>query len=85
MLALQAYDFDIEHIKGVNNTVADGLSRLCPDERTPLGMTKSPNSLKKAGFPQGGNEDDHGIEKEERVTGDVLEKKKTRWVCSEWS
>ena len=73
MLALQAYDFDIEHIKGVNNTVADGLSRLCPDERTPLGMTKSPNSLKKAGFPQGGNEDDHGIEKGERVTGDVLE------------
>jgi hypothetical protein len=49
MLALQAFDYEVEHIKGINNIVADGLSRLCPDERKPLGMTKSPNSLKEAG------------------------------------
>ena len=26
------YDFEIEHIKGTDNTVADGLSRMCPDD-----------------------------------------------------
>ena len=34
MLTLQSYDFDIEHIAGKNNTVAEGFSRLCSDERT---------------------------------------------------
>jgi hypothetical protein len=29
-LAIQHYDFDIEHIHGRDNVVADGLSRLCP-------------------------------------------------------
>ena len=29
-LAVQEYDFVVEHIKGVNNIVADGLSRFCP-------------------------------------------------------
>ena len=57
MLALQAFDYDIEHIKGINNVVADGLSRFCPDERSPLGLTKSPNSLKETGFPKESNED----------------------------
>jgi hypothetical protein len=31
-IAVQEYDFDIEHIPGVDNIVADGLSRLIPDE-----------------------------------------------------
>jgi len=34
MLTLQSYDFDIEHIAGRNNTIADGFSRLCSDDRT---------------------------------------------------
>ncbi len=46
MLVLQTYDFEVEHIKRIHNIVADGLSCLCPDERTPLGMAKSPKSLK---------------------------------------
>jgi hypothetical protein len=33
-IAVQEYDFDIEHIPGVDNIVADGLSRLIPDEAT---------------------------------------------------
>jgi hypothetical protein len=69
MLALQAYDYDIEHIKGVNNTVADGLRRFFPDERTLLGKTKSPNSLKEAGSSKKGDEDNLGINKERRSTG----------------
>jgi hypothetical protein len=74
MLALQAYDYDIEHIKGVNNTVADGLSRFCPDERTLLGKTKSPNSsLKEAGSSKKGDEDDLEINKDDRVSVDVQE------------
>jgi hypothetical protein len=32
MITLQCYDFEIEHIKGTDNTVADGLSRMCPDD-----------------------------------------------------
>ena len=36
MLTLQSYDFDIEHIKGKDNHVADGFSRLCPDDRSEL-------------------------------------------------
>ena len=31
-IAVQEYDFDIEHIPGVDNIVADGLSRLIPGE-----------------------------------------------------
>ncbi len=31
MITLQSYDFDIEHIAGKDNEVADGFSRLCPD------------------------------------------------------
>ncbi len=31
MLTLQSYDFDIEHIAGKDNEVADGFSRLCND------------------------------------------------------
>ena len=34
MLTLQSYDFDIEHIAGKKNTIADGFSRLCSDDRT---------------------------------------------------
>jgi len=30
-IAVQEYDFDIEHIPGVDNEIADGLSRLVPD------------------------------------------------------
>jgi hypothetical protein len=30
-IAVQDYDFDIEHIPGVDNIVADGLSRLIAD------------------------------------------------------
>ena len=67
MLALQAFDYDIEHIKGIDNIVADGLSRFCPDERTPLGTTKSPNSLKETGFPKESNEDTREIKKGEGV------------------
>jgi len=33
-IAVQEYDFDIEHIPGVDNIVADGLSRLIPGEAT---------------------------------------------------
>ena len=73
MLALQAFDFEVEHIKGIKNIVADGLSRLCPDERKPLGMTKSPNSLKEAGSPKEGNEDNLDSKKEGRARVDVLE------------
>jgi hypothetical protein len=29
-LALQEFDFDIEHVAGIDNTVADAFSRLCP-------------------------------------------------------
>ena len=52
MLALQAYDFEVEHIKGSLNIVADGLSRLCPDKRLQnLGnkSTAIPNSFTKTG------------------------------------
>ena len=73
MLALQAFDFEVEHIKGIKNIVADGLSRLCPDVRKPLGMTKSPNSLKEAGSPKEGNEDNLESKKEGRARVDVLE------------
>jgi hypothetical protein len=31
MITLQSYDFDIEHIAGKDNEVADGFSRLCQD------------------------------------------------------
>ena len=34
MITLQSYDFDIEHIAGRKNTIADGFSRLCSDDRT---------------------------------------------------
>ena len=34
MLTLQSYDFGIEHIAGRNNTISDGFSRLCSDDRT---------------------------------------------------
>jgi len=34
MLSLQMYDFDIEHIAGKENTIADGFSRLCSDDRS---------------------------------------------------
>jgi len=34
MITLQTYDFEIEHIKGKDNVVADGMSRMCPDDRT---------------------------------------------------
>jgi hypothetical protein len=73
MLALQAFDYEVEHIKGINNVVADGLSRLCPDERTPLGMTKSPNSLKETGSSKESNEDTRGIKKGEKERVELLE------------
>jgi hypothetical protein len=58
----------------VNNTVADGLSRFCPDERTLLGKTKSPNSsLKEAGSSLKGDEDNLEINKDDRVSVDVQE------------
>jgi hypothetical protein len=50
MLTLQSYDFDIEHIKGKDNEVADGFSRLCPDERSDF------NSRKGRNFSKGGEE-----------------------------
>ena len=31
MLTLQSYDFDIKHIAGKDNEVADGFNRLCND------------------------------------------------------
>jgi hypothetical protein len=40
-IAVQDYDFDIEHIPGVNNIVADGLSRLIADPSKITGETKS--------------------------------------------
>ncbi len=36
MLAMQGYDFDIEHIKGADNIIADGFSRLCSNVRAEL-------------------------------------------------
>jgi hypothetical protein len=36
MFTLKSFDFDIEHIKGKDNHVADGFSRLCPDDRSEL-------------------------------------------------
>ena len=50
MLTLQSYDFDIEHIKGKDNEVADGFSRICPDERSDF------NSRKGRNFSKGGEE-----------------------------
>ena len=35
-IAVQDYDFDIEHIPGVDNIVADGLSRLIADPAKPV-------------------------------------------------
>ena len=29
MVSIQEYDFDVQHIKGVDNKVADAFSRLC--------------------------------------------------------
>ncbi len=52
MLALHAYDFEVEHIKGSLSIVADGLSRLCPDERLQTLRNKStaiPNSFTETG------------------------------------
>ena len=72
MLALQAYDYEIEHIKGVNNIVADGLSRFCPDERTTLEKTKSLNSLKETGSSRKSNEDTDATKGGEGK-GDVLD------------
>ena len=40
-IAVQDYDFDIEHIPGVNNIVADGLSRLIEDPSKINGETKT--------------------------------------------
>ena len=40
-IAVQDYDFDIEHIPGVNNIVADGLSRLIEDPSKSNGETKT--------------------------------------------
>ena len=36
MITLQSYDFEIEHIKGKDNHVADGFSRMCEDERSAI-------------------------------------------------
>ena len=36
MLAIQGYDFDIVHIKGTDNIIADGFSRLCSNVRAEL-------------------------------------------------
>jgi len=73
MLALQAFDYEVEHIKGINNIVADGLSRLCPDERKPLGMTKSPNSLTEAGSSKKSNEDILELDRDVGVKESALE------------
>jgi hypothetical protein len=50
MLTLQSYDFDIEHIKGKDNEVADGFSRLCPDVRSDFSSRRGRN------FSRGGEE-----------------------------
>ena len=81
MLAQQAYDIKVEHIKGIHNVVADGLSRLCPDERTPLGMTKSPKSLKETGSSKKSDEDKPDVmtNEKERVDGlDIFQRKLTK-------
>ena len=75
MLALQAYDFEVEHIKGSLNIVADGLSRLCPDERLQTLGNKStaiPNSFTETGSALQNN--DNNIPNNEVETKrDVLE------------
>ena len=63
----------LKHIKGINNVVADGLSRLCPDERTPLGMTKSPKSLKETGSSKKSDEDKPDVMTDEKERVDVLD------------
>ena len=40
MLAIQAFDFEISHIKGTDNHIADALSRLCPIEEQPEGVDR---------------------------------------------
>jgi hypothetical protein len=40
-IAVQDYDFDIEHIPGVNNIVADGLPRLIEDPSKSMAKQKS--------------------------------------------
>ena len=74
MLALQAYDFEVEHIKGTLNIVADGLSRLCPDERLQtLGKsTAYPNSSTGTGSALQNNDNNFSEEREETRV-DVLE------------
>ena len=74
MLALQAYDFQVEHIKGTLNIVADGLSRLCPDERsqTLRKSTAPPNSFTETGSALQNNDNNISNERED-TKGDVLE------------
>ena len=74
MLALQAYDFQVEHIKGTLNIVADGLSRLCPDERsqTLRKSTAPPNSFTETGSALQNNDDSISNERG-KVKEDVLE------------
>jgi hypothetical protein len=39
-MSIQYFDFDITHIPGVNNVVADSFSRLCPSEKNLLNQNK---------------------------------------------
>ena len=47
MVSIQEYDFEVEHIKGVDNKVADAFSRLCGLRRDVKHGLKESNLEKK--------------------------------------
>ena len=47
MISIQEYGFEVEHIKGVDNKVADALSRLCGLRRDVKHGPKKSNLEKK--------------------------------------